>query len=125
MPRPRACSPQPIKSMTTLNRARRRGDERRRRAPPRPTSRASAFWAISATCCARGVDVAGTPIGAKLSYSAVPVFDRVTGFLKEGLCPGGTKRNLEYAAPNARFADELAEPQRLLLADARDVGRPA
>ena len=65
---------------------------------------------------------AGTPIGAKLSYAAVPVFDKVTGFLKDGLCPGGTKRNLEYAAPNARFADSLTEPQRLLLADAQTSG---
>jgi selenide,water dikinase len=65
---------------------------------------------------------AGTPIGAKLSYAAVPVFDRVTGFLKDGLCPGGTKRNLEYAAPNARFVDSLTEPQRLLLADAQTSG---
>ena len=47
---------------------------------------------------------------------------RVTGFLKDGLCPGGTKRNLEYAAPNARFADSLTEPQRLLLADAQTSG---
>jgi selenide,water dikinase len=50
------------------------------------------------------------------------VFDRVTGFLKDGFCPGGTKRNLEYAAPNARFADSLTEPQRLLLADAQTSG---
>ncbi|WP_421996241.1 selenide, water dikinase SelD [Reyranella sp.] len=65
---------------------------------------------------------AGTAIGARLSYAAVPVFERVTGFLKDGLCPGGTKRNLEYAAPQARFADSLAEPQRLLLADAQTSG---
>ena len=43
--------------------------------------------------------------------------------LPEGwLCPGGTKRNLDYAAPNARFADSLSEPQRLLLADAQTSG---
>ena len=65
---------------------------------------------------------AGAPIGARLSYAALPVFDRVTGFLKEGLCPGGTKRNLEYAAPNARFAESLSEAQRLLLADAQTSG---
>ncbi|MFZ5780431.1 MAG: selenide, water dikinase SelD [Pseudomonadota bacterium] len=65
---------------------------------------------------------AGTPIGARLSYAAVPVFDRVTGFLKEGLCPGGTRRNLDYAAPHARFADSLSEAQRLLLADAQTSG---
>jgi len=52
----------------------------------------------------------------------VPVFEKVTGFLKDGLCPGGTRRNLEYAAPNARFDAALTEPQRLLLADAQTSG---
>ena len=65
---------------------------------------------------------AGQPIGARLSYAAVPIFDKVETFLQAGLCPGGTKRNLEYAAPNARFAAGLAEPQRLLLADAQTSG---
>jgi selenide,water dikinase len=65
---------------------------------------------------------AGRPIGARLSYAAVPVFDKVEAFLEAGLCPGGTKRNLEYAAPNARFAASLAESQRLLLADAQTSG---
>jgi selenide,water dikinase len=65
---------------------------------------------------------AGQPIGARLSYAAVPIFDKVETFLQAGLCPGGTKRNLDYAAPNARFADALAEPQRLLLADAQTSG---
>ncbi|HEY4893362.1 MAG TPA: selenide, water dikinase SelD, partial [Reyranella sp.] len=42
--------------------------------------------------------------------------------LEAGLCPGGTKRNLDYAAPNARFAEGLSESQRLLLADAQTSG---
>jgi selenide,water dikinase len=65
---------------------------------------------------------AGQPIGARLSYAAVPIFDKVETFLEAGLCPGGTKRNLDYAAPNARFADALTESQRLLLADAQTSG---
>ncbi|MGZ5900237.1 MAG: AIR synthase-related protein, partial [Reyranella sp.] len=65
---------------------------------------------------------AGQPIGACLSYAAVPIFDKVETFLQAGLCPGGTKRNLDYAAPNARFAESLAEEQRLLLADAQTSG---
>jgi selenide,water dikinase len=65
---------------------------------------------------------AGRPVGARIGYAAVPVFDRVESFLQAGLCPGGTRRNLEYAAPQARFAGELTEPQRLLLADAQTSG---
>jgi selenide,water dikinase len=52
----------------------------------------------------------------------VPIFDKVETFLQAGLCPGGTKRNLDYAAPNARFAAGFAESQRLLLADAQTSG---
>ncbi len=65
---------------------------------------------------------AASPIGARLTYADVPLLDGVEAFLAEGLCPGGTKRNLEYAAPNARFADHLAEEQQLLLADAQTSG---
>ena len=67
---------------------------------------------------------AGTPIGAKLSYAAVPVFDRVTGFLKDGLCPGGTR-----AQPRIRRAQRALrrQPHRAAAPAARrraDVGRP-
>jgi selenide,water dikinase len=114
-----------IRSMTTLNRHAAEGDERRRR------HRRHRHHGLSACCGHLGNMLraaskggVGTPIGARLSYAAVPVFDQAcTGFLKDGLVPGGTKRNLEYAAPNARFADSLTEPQRLLLADCADVGR--
>jgi selenide,water dikinase len=60
------------------------------------------------------------PLGARISYDAVPVFDKVESFL--GLCPGGTRRNLQYAAPHVRFADGLDETRQLLLADAQTSG---
>ena len=53
----------------------------------------------------------------------MPLFDGVEEFLAAGLCPGGTRRNLGFAAPMARFAEELSENQRLLLADAQTSGR--
>jgi selenide,water dikinase len=64
----------------------------------------------------------GRPLGATLSYDAVPLFAEVEELLDSGLCPGGTRRNLDYAAPFTRFADRLREPQRLLLADAQTSG---
>ena len=100
---------------------RRRGDERGRRHAATDITGFGLLGHLGNMLRASSTE-AGTPIGAKLSYAAVPVFDKVTGFLKDGLCPGGTKRNLEYAAPNARFADSLTEPQRLLLADAQTSG---
>lgn len=65
---------------------------------------------------------AGAPLGARLAYDDIPVFDGVRGYLGEGLCPGGTRRNLDYAAPNVRFPARLDENERLLLADAQTSG---
>ncbi|MBZ0149242.1 MAG: selenide, water dikinase SelD [Pseudorhodoplanes sp.] len=64
----------------------------------------------------------GRNLGAQVTYDAVPIFDGVESFLAEGLCPGGTRRNLQYAAPHARFATEIDELRQLLLADAQTSG---
>jgi selenide, water dikinase len=65
---------------------------------------------------------AGRPLGAALTYARVPLFPRVEEFLAAGLCPGGTRRNLDFAAPSARFADGIDANRRLLLADAQTSG---
>jgi selenide,water dikinase len=65
---------------------------------------------------------AGRPVGARLDYADVPLFDGVEAMLEDGLCPGGTRRNLDHAAPDVTFADALDEPRRLLLADAQTSG---
>lgn len=67
-------------------------------------------------------EMARRPLGARLSFAAVPVFAQVQSCLAEGLCPGGTRRNLQYAAPNVRFAAHIEEPRQLLLADAQTSG---
>jgi selenide,water dikinase len=64
----------------------------------------------------------GSPLGARLDYAAVPLFDGVEAMLEDGLCPGGTRRNLDHAAPDVDFPDALDEPRRLLLADAQTSG---
>jgi selenide,water dikinase len=64
----------------------------------------------------------GRSLGATIDYAKVPLFDRVEEFLETGLCPGGTRRNLDFAAPATRFAESLGEPERLLLADAQTSG---
>lgn len=65
---------------------------------------------------------AGTALGATLGYARVPLFAGVEDYLAAGLCPGGTRRNLDFAAPLTRFAADLSEPQRLLMADAQTSG---
>lgn len=64
----------------------------------------------------------GTNIGARIDFDAVPVFDGVMDALEDGLCPGGTRRNLDFAAPNVSFSDDMPEASRLLLADAQTSG---
>lgn len=65
---------------------------------------------------------AGAALGARLEYGAVPVFDGVAEMADAGLCPGGIRRNLDYAAPQVEFSSALSEAQCLLLADAQTSG---
>jgi len=67
-------------------------------------------------------EATGRALGARLSFNDIPVFPQVEACLAEGLCPAGTRRNLQYAAPNVRFAPYLDEPRQLLLADAQTSG---
>jgi len=67
-------------------------------------------------------ETAGAALGARVDHAAVPLFDRVAEMAEAGLCPGGTRRNLDYAAPQVDFAPALTEAECLLLADAQTSG---
>lgn len=67
-------------------------------------------------------DAAGRPLGSEIRYADVPLFGGIDGYLAQGLFPAGTRRNLDYAAPHARFAPDLDENRQLLLADAQTSG---
>ena len=60
--------------------------------------------------------------GARLSYSKIPLFNGLEALLEQGLCPLGTQRNLETAAPLTTFTSELNYNNVLLLADAQTSG---
>jgi selenide,water dikinase len=64
----------------------------------------------------------GEAIGAHIELAAVPWLPGACDLAEAGLCPGGSRRNLEFAAPRTRFADHVAESMRLLLADAQTSG---
>ena len=63
-----------------------------------------------------------TTLGANLSYSKIPLFEGVEALLKQGLCPAGTRRNLETAAPLTEFSASISSSHQLLLADAQTSG---
>ncbi len=67
-------------------------------------------------------DAIGRPLGARLTFDRIPIFAEVRTCLAEGLCPAGTRRNLQYASPNVIFATGIDEPRQLLLADAQTSG---
>jgi len=64
----------------------------------------------------------GAALGATLSFERIPLLPNVHACLADGLCPAGTRRNLDYAAPLVDFDPALSEAERLVLADAQTSG---
>ena len=65
---------------------------------------------------------AGRAIGARIHLDEVPWLDRAVDLAAENVCPGGTRRNLEFAAPHVNFSSTVTEHMQLLLADAQTSG---
>jgi len=61
-------------------------------------------------------------LGANLNYSKIPLFEGVESLLERGLCPTGTRLNLETAAPLTEFSADITSSHQLLLADAQTSG---
>jgi len=61
-------------------------------------------------------------LGARIRLRAVPTLDFIRRLAKAGLVPGGSRKNLEYVSPHTRFGDDVAEVDRLILADAQTSG---
>jgi selenide,water dikinase len=66
--------------------------------------------------------VEASDLTARLRAADVPLIEGVRAFVEEGVVPGGTKRNLKYAAPVTAFATAVPEALQLLLADAQTSG---
>jgi len=99
----------------------------------RQTNRAAARAMVTAQVSA-ATDVSGfglvghlgemtsaSGVEALVHYDQVPILDGVDDLVRQGLVPGGTRRNLEAAADFTDFGS-LDEAQRLVLADAQTSG---
>jgi selenide,water dikinase len=64
----------------------------------------------------------GARAAAKLYARAVPVLEFARPLADEGQVPGGTRKNLAYVEPHARFDPALGPGERLILADAQTSG---
>jgi selenide,water dikinase len=59
---------------------------------------------------------------ARVRVGAVPVLAFARELAREGLVPGGSRRNLDYVASKTRFHEAVDEVDRLVLADAQTSG---
>jgi selenide,water dikinase len=66
--------------------------------------------------------VRASHVGAHVVAARVPMFDRVVELAERDVCPGGSKRNLAFAAPTTSFAPSVPPHVQLLLADAQTSG---
>jgi len=64
----------------------------------------------------------GARAAAKLYARAVPVLEFARPLADQGQVPGGTRKNLAYVEPHARFDPALGPGERLILADAQTSG---
>ena len=60
--------------------------------------------------------------GAVIDRSAVPLVDGAAEALRDGYVSGGTRRNLDWVAPNVEAAEGITEEDLLVLADAQTSG---
>jgi selenide,water dikinase len=60
--------------------------------------------------------------GARVSLQAVPVLPEAWELIKEGICPGGSKRNHQALQGKVTWAPEITEEAQLILCDAQTSG---
>lgn len=65
---------------------------------------------------------AQTSIGARIDANQVPLLEWALQLATHGVCPAGSKRNLDFAAPHCFFSADVPAPLQLLLADAQTSG---
>jgi selenide,water dikinase len=61
-------------------------------------------------------------VGAEIWFDGLPLLLEAEALARQGVVPGGTKRNLEYVQPWTSFAAGLEEWQKHLVSDAQTSG---
>jgi selenide,water dikinase len=61
-------------------------------------------------------------VGIEIDFAALPVLPDVMDFIKQGVIPGGTKKNHKFYAPRVEYAAGLSEAEQLLCCDAQTSG---
>ncbi len=61
-------------------------------------------------------------VSARIRVARIPVLAGARERVRNGVCPGGSRKNLEYVSPGLLGADGIPEADRLVLADAQTSG---
>jgi selenide,water dikinase len=64
----------------------------------------------------------GSGVSARIRVSRVPVLGSARSRVREGIYPGGTRKNLEFFGKHLIWEEEVEEVDRLVLADAQTSG---
>jgi selenide,water dikinase len=64
----------------------------------------------------------GSRVGAQLSAAAVPVLEEVWSLARDGVYPGGAKRNLERAERSVDWPHGMPDEMKIVLADPQTSG---
>ena len=66
--------------------------------------------------------VKSSDISANINFSKIPLLHGTLDLANDGIIPGGSKRNLDYANEFVFFSDTLSNTQKLLTCDAQTSG---
>lgn len=61
-------------------------------------------------------------VGARVYADSVPILEEAKILIAQGICPSGSKKNLDFVARSVEFAHNIPEETKLLLADAQTSG---
>jgi len=64
----------------------------------------------------------GSNVSAEIYYKDIPFINKTEELAKQGVIPGGTKKNLSYVSDKVNFSELMLDYQKLMLADSQTSG---
>ena len=64
----------------------------------------------------------GSELSAEIYYDKIPFINSTENLAKNGIVPGGSKKNLSYVSSKVDFSNDIKEYQKLMIADAQTSG---